>query len=355
MLCWKDVPCWKYVLELVQRDEKEIEKDSASGPFCSKGRKSTKTRMQKQCSVFAPQPSWNRKQYNIQLITENHVFLLNTMQKYVSENLKEQGLHSDHHTLSLRLTPATLERKLVSAFCICHLILSATTQSSWLWVRGWNLDQPNWKLHFLAQLPLHHSGLAQCLECCWCPQKMLLVKTPRYFNAFVWGDGSSPNRRVQSIIFQHGTMASDLEVLTLVATSLHSAANRLGALSDWRSRQNRVICKKQRCHSDIRKPNILLTTAAPRDPVQACPWHTALYSVQTDTNYFSYCEELEDSWQVILDPTSFLFPTLPLIGGLRWSGWLNSGMRSEIGYSKSIRARQSEVYHRRNSEIHNID
>lgn len=127
---------------------------------------------------------------------------------------------------------------------------------------GRNLDQPNWKLRLLAQCPLHHDGPAQCLECCWCPKKTLLAKTPRYFSSFVWGGGSSPNRMGQSIILQHGTVASDLEVLTLVAVSLHSVANHLGALMDRRSRQNRVICKKQRCHSNIRRPNILLTTAA---------------------------------------------------------------------------------------------
>lgn len=137
-------------------------------------------------------------------------------------------------------------------------------------------------------LELRSTKLKASPSGCWCPQKMLFVKTPRYFNAFVWGGGTSPNRRVQSIIFQHGAMASDLEVLTLVTTSLHSAANRLGALTDRRSRQNRVICKKQRCHSDIRKPNILLTTAAPQDPVQACAWHIALYSVKTDTNYLYF-------------------------------------------------------------------
>ena len=62
----------------------------------------------------------------------------------------------------------------------------------------------------------------------------LMNKTPRHLNSFCWGRSSPPNLRRQSTIFQKGTMASDLEVLTLIPVASHSTANNPSAC--WRSR-----------------------------------------------------------------------------------------------------------------------
>ena len=59
----------------------------------------------------------------------NHLnWLLSTWRSSVS-NLSLSEM-SKLLNLSLRLSPATLRRKLISAACICNLILSVTTQSS---------------------------------------------------------------------------------------------------------------------------------------------------------------------------------------------------------------------------------
>ena len=68
--------------------------------------------------------------------------------------------------LSLRLSPDTLWRKLISATWICDIILSVTTQISWPWVRVGKKDEQR-KHWFLARLPLCHNKLMQHPYFCW--------------------------------------------------------------------------------------------------------------------------------------------------------------------------------------------
>ena len=60
------------------------------------------------------------------------------------------------------------------------------------------------------------------------------------------------------------TIASDVEELTFIPDASHSAVNRS---STTEGQQNHIICKKQKCHPEVPKPDTLLSTTTPPDPV----------------------------------------------------------------------------------------
>lgn len=70
--------------------------------------------------------------------------------------MKEHRLNSELYTL---------RRKLISATCIGNLEFMTTGE-------GWNVDQlVNQVLCLPVKCPLHHDGLAQRLQYCWCCNK----------------------------------------------------------------------------------------------------------------------------------------------------------------------------------------
>ena len=90
----------------------------------------------------------------------------------------------------------------------------------------------------------------------------LVKKTPRYLNFLAWGSASLP---LQSTVFWQRTMASDLEVLTLIPTASHSAANRPSAC--WRSRSdgaNRTTSSAKSRDAILRSPSRTLSSYSPQ-------------------------------------------------------------------------------------------
>nr|XP_049573891.1 uncharacterized protein LOC125967159 [Syngnathus scovelli] len=91
----------------------------------------------------------------------------------------------------------------------------------------------------------------------------LVNKTPTYLNSSTWGRISSPIRRGHSTLFRSRTMDSDLEVLTLIPTASHSAANR--SSESWRSRPeeaNSTTSSAKSRDAMLRSPN--RTPSTPR-------------------------------------------------------------------------------------------
>lgn len=79
----------------------------------------------------------------------------------------------------------------------------------------------------------------------------LVNKTLRDLNSSTWGRNSLPTRSWQSTLFWPRTVASDLEVMTLIPGSLHFASNH--PCKRWRSQPDEAIrtkssAKKHRCH-----------------------------------------------------------------------------------------------------------
>lgn len=60
----------------------------------------------------------------------------------------------------------------------------------------------------------------------------LVYKTTRYLNSFTWGRSSLPNQRDQSTFFPQRTMATNMEVLPIIPTALHTAVNHSSDGSD---------------------------------------------------------------------------------------------------------------------------
>uniref|UniRef100_A0A8C2WQY3 THAP domain-containing protein 1 n=1 Tax=Cyclopterus lumpus TaxID=8103 RepID=A0A8C2WQY3_CYCLU len=88
----------------------------------------------------------------------------------------------------------------------------------------------------------------------------LVNKTPRYLNSFAWGRQFAPTWREQSAGFRQSTMASDLEVLTLIPAASHSAAKRPSEC--WRSRSeeaNRTTSSANSREAIPRLPNRILS------------------------------------------------------------------------------------------------
>jgi len=91
------------------------------------------------------------------------------------------------------------------------------------------------KLCSPAHFPLHHNGPVQRLHYCRCRPKpsvhlqLHFTLTPKQDPEILELPrlvcNSLPGRREHSNIFQQRTMASDLELLTLIPTASHSAAN----------------------------------------------------------------------------------------------------------------------------------
>ncbi|XP_060894277.1 uncharacterized protein LOC132974322 [Labrus mixtus] len=84
----------------------------------------------------------------------------------------------------------------------------------------------------------------------------LVNKTPRYLNSSTWGKDSLPTRRAQSTYFRQRTMASDLEVLTLIPAASHSAANHPNAC--WRfqlEEANKTTSSAKSRDEILRSPN----------------------------------------------------------------------------------------------------
>ena len=101
---------------------------------------------------------------------------------------------------------------------------------------GWNIDRPvNGELRLPAQLLFTRTDqYSACFTAAAAPIRLsisrstlpsLVNKTPRYLNSFAWGRQFVPTWREQSTGFRQSTMASDLEVLTLIPAASHSAAN----------------------------------------------------------------------------------------------------------------------------------
>ncbi|KAK0139106.1 hypothetical protein N1851_024333 [Merluccius polli] len=140
-------------------------------------------------------------------------------------------------TLSLRESPATLRRKLISSACTRDLILS---------------------------LPLHHDGS---------------VEIPHYCRRHTDPPVDHPPRRVHSILVQLRTMDSDLEVLILIPAALHSAANR--SSESWRSRSdgaNRTTSSAKSSDPILRSFLTTSATSAPEigEPTPESPGPAAL-------------------------------------------------------------------------------
>lgn len=67
--------------------------------------------------------------------------------------------------------------------------------------------------------------------------------TPRCLSSFAQGSDSLHTWRRKSSIFHHGSVATDLKVLTLIPAASHSSVNCPSATSEvtaWLSQQNRV-------------------------------------------------------------------------------------------------------------------
>ena len=87
----------------------------------------------------------------------------------------------------------------------------------------------------------------------------------RPLSSFTRGKNSPPTWRGQFIVFWQRTMASDLEVQTLIMAPSHSAANRPNAC--WRSQNDEAhratSSAKHRRNSEVPKLNTLCIPAAP--------------------------------------------------------------------------------------------
>ncbi len=107
----------------------------------------------------------------------------------------------------------------------------------------------------LVQFP-HYCGCCTSLLISHCIFLSLTNKTPRYLNSFTWSSKSLPTHRKQSTVFQQRTMASDLEILT-DHTNCFTLDSKLPQcmleVTVWWSQQNHIICKEQRCYSEISK------------------------------------------------------------------------------------------------------
>ena len=112
---------------------------------------------------------------------------------------------------------------------------------------GWNVDGPvNRELRLPAQLLLHHNGPVHRPHYCRCRTNLSVhllhfaltrEQDPEILELLRLRQQLTPNPEGALHSFSgRGTMASDLEVLTLIPTASHSAANRPSAC--WRSRSD---------------------------------------------------------------------------------------------------------------------
>lgn len=102
------------------------------------------------------------------------------------------------------------------------------------------------------------------------------------FNYFTRGSKSLQIQREQSTVFWQRTMAADLEILPLIMTASHFAANCPSAC--WRLRsdeQNHIICKEQS------KPEQLISSSIIKSP-------KSLFPITKDpcrTSWASFCND----------------------------------------------------------------
>jgi len=149
---------------------------------------------------------------------------------------------------------------------------------------GWNVDWPvNWELCLSAQLPNHQDGLVHRLFYCCNRIELLAISrsilpslvnnTSRYLNFFAWGRHSVPTWRKQSTGFRQSTMASELEVLTLILTACRRSrsedANRTTSSANSREaipRPPNLTCSTSRLHLDILSMKITNRTSDKGQP-----------------------------------------------------------------------------------------
>lgn len=123
------------------------------------------------------------------------------------------------HTLSLRPSPATLPRNLISTTYIHNLILPVMAISEGLECRL-SVSNSAFRLSSLFTATVrdnaHITADAAPNQLSLSPSIFLppLNKTASYLNFFTWGSNS--------IIFQQRTLASDLEVLIFILAASHS-------------------------------------------------------------------------------------------------------------------------------------
>lgn len=142
--------------------------------------------------------------------------------------------------------PATLQRKLISATCVHHLILLVTTQRSGPQVRVGTVNRLVKSKSFTFQLRslfvaflLMPAPISLSISCSILTSHVL-QRTPRYLQSFMWSSrlAAYPWGAIQPFFWQRckRSVASELEVLTLITAGSHLAANRHGAC--WRSRSD---------------------------------------------------------------------------------------------------------------------
>jgi len=124
----------------------------------------------------------------------------------------------------------------------------------------------------------YHSGPERCPHYYWWSPNLSISrclsldnKIPRCLNSFVWGRYSSPTRKERSTFFRLRTMASDLEELTFILASSHSATKCSNAhWSSWLEGANRTTSSAKSRNAILRfqKPDILLSPTTAQDPVR---------------------------------------------------------------------------------------
>ncbi|CAB1440020.1 unnamed protein product [Pleuronectes platessa] len=104
----------------------------------------------------------------------------------------------------------------------------------------------------------------------------LVNKTPRYLNSITWVSNSLPTWREQYTVFRQRTMASNLEVLTLIPTASHSAATpvRTGGHGLMKPREPHHLLKKQGFPTPtLSSPQATAVLSGQRAPCEALTLH----------------------------------------------------------------------------------